>query len=268
MSGFTKLSSSIVHSTVWREPHTTRIVWITLLALADPEGYVGASVPGLADAARVTLTECETALASFLAPDPYSRTKDHDGRRIEVAEGGWRLLNHALYRMGRDSEARRLQNREAKRRSRQRGPQSAADVLTDADANDKSASQPPSAQAEAEAEADQDPPLIPPEGGTPTKARKRKPNATTRPEDWKPTKAHQDHAALHGLDVELEASAFRSHHDSKGSVFVSWEAAFSTWLSNQVRWNKQRGTGGPVVQRGGRIRTGQTGWLDEPGDPS
>lgn len=120
MSGFVKLSSSIVLSTVWREPHPTRIVWVTMLALANPRGYVGASIPGLADVARVTLAECEEALTCFLAPDPYSRSSEHDGRRIEVVDGGWRLLNYDAYRAGRDPEARREQNREAQARWRER----------------------------------------------------------------------------------------------------------------------------------------------------
>ncbi len=239
MSGFSKLYGSIVHSTVWREPHTTRIVWITMLALADAGGYVGASLPGLADAARVTREECEAALGSFLAPDPDSRSKDHDGRRIEIVDGGWVLLNYAAYRAGRDPEVRRQQNRDAQARYRDRQPRKP----------DVSQAQPISAhaEAEAEAEADQDPPVSPPAGddaaaplSTPTKVRKRKPNATSRPEDWKPTKAHQDYAATHGLDVQHEAPAFCAHHDSKGNLFVSWDSAFTTWLANQARWDRRR----------------------------
>jgi hypothetical protein len=37
-------------------------------------------------------------LDCFLAPDPDSRTKDDEGRRIEEIDGGWLLLNHAKYR--------------------------------------------------------------------------------------------------------------------------------------------------------------------------
>lgn len=41
-----------VASTVWREDDKPRVVWITLFALSDRAGYVGGSVPGLADLAR------------------------------------------------------------------------------------------------------------------------------------------------------------------------------------------------------------------------
>lgn len=83
-----------------------------MLAMADRNGRVWASIPGLANRARVSLQEVESALAKFLSPDKYSRTNDHEGRRIEVIDGGWRLLNHEKYRSIRDSEA----IRESKRR--------------------------------------------------------------------------------------------------------------------------------------------------------
>src|SRR4030042_1264728 len=38
------------------------------------------------------------AIEIFSAPDPDSRTKDHDGRRIDIIPGGWKILNRAKYR--------------------------------------------------------------------------------------------------------------------------------------------------------------------------
>lgn len=104
---FTKLFSSIIDSSVWAESHTTVRVWVTLLAKCDRKGRVFAAVPGLAHAARVTLAECEIALNTFMSPDRYSRTPDHEGRRIEEIAGGWLLLNHAHYRELRNEEDRR-----------------------------------------------------------------------------------------------------------------------------------------------------------------
>lgn len=141
---FTKLFSSITESTVWCEPAHTRLVWITMLAMADRQGRVWASIPGLANRARVPLEDTEKALNTLLGPDKYSRTPDNDGRRIEPIDGGWRLLNHAKYRDLRDEEVRREQNREAKERQRDKS----ATVLT------VMAGQPQSAQAEADTEAE------------------------------------------------------------------------------------------------------------------
>ena len=84
---FTKLFSSITESTIWSEDHATRITWITMLAMADRNGRVWASLPGLANRARVTLAQAETAIGKFLEPDKYSRTTAFGGRRIEVTDG-------------------------------------------------------------------------------------------------------------------------------------------------------------------------------------
>jgi len=107
MTGYAKLSSALVTSTVWRESATTRVVWITMLSLADRHGEVQGSVPGLADLARVTVPECRTALTCFLSPDPDSRTKAHGGCRVEEIDGGWALLNYAKFRDLYSAEHRR-----------------------------------------------------------------------------------------------------------------------------------------------------------------
>lgn len=122
---YTKLFSSITESTVWGEPYSTRIVWVTMLAMADARGNVYGAIPGLARRANVTLQETEAALAAFLAPDPYSRTKDEDGRRIEGIDGGWRLINHAKYGAVRGADERAAYKREWDRNNRPSGHQRA-----------------------------------------------------------------------------------------------------------------------------------------------
>jgi hypothetical protein len=67
--------------------------------MADKDtGIVEASIPGLANRAGVTIEETEAALKSFLSPDPYSRTKDYEGRRIKEVDGGWLLLTYNKHR--------------------------------------------------------------------------------------------------------------------------------------------------------------------------
>lgn len=128
MSGYTKLFGSILESTVWLEPPPVKVVWITLLAMADRDGCVEASVPGLARRANVERTECERALAVFLAPDPDSRTREHEGRRIEAIAGGWRLLNYELYRHR--ASAEEAKEKAAARKRRQRERESASRSVT------------------------------------------------------------------------------------------------------------------------------------------
>ena len=121
---FTKLFSSITASTVWVEDSDTRVVWITFLAMADKKGRVWGSVPGIANIARVPVDCARLAITKFLSPDPDSRTQEHEGRRIEVIDGGWRLLNHGKYRAIRDEDDRREYKRvhEAGRRAAKKKP--------------------------------------------------------------------------------------------------------------------------------------------------
>lgn len=69
-----------------------------MLACADKNGEVQASIPGLARIAGVPVEACREAINKFLSPDPDSRTKDDEGRRIEEIDGGWSLLNFRKYR--------------------------------------------------------------------------------------------------------------------------------------------------------------------------
>lgn len=111
MSGYTKLFSEIIMSTVWRENDKTRIVWITMLAIRDRWHVVNASIPGLADAARVSISDCREALHILSSPDPDSRSKDFEGRRIKEVDGGWLILNGEKYRNKMSLDERREYNR-------------------------------------------------------------------------------------------------------------------------------------------------------------
>ena len=56
-----------------------------------------------ASLARVTTDRMRMTVAKLSSPDPDSRTLDYEGSRIEVIEGGWRILN---YRLNRDRPRR------------------------------------------------------------------------------------------------------------------------------------------------------------------
>ena len=119
---FTKLFSSITESTIWVESNETRIVWIAMLAMADRKGRVWGSIPGLANRARVSVDGCRTAIATFLSPDPDSRTKVEEGRRIREIDGGWQLINYLKYREIRDQETTRELTAERVRKHRAKKP--------------------------------------------------------------------------------------------------------------------------------------------------
>jgi hypothetical protein len=81
--------------------------------------------PGLASFAKVPIEAAETALEAFKSPDRYSRTKEHEGRRIEDIDGGWNLLNHGKYRARMNAEDRREKDRERKQKARDQAETSA-----------------------------------------------------------------------------------------------------------------------------------------------
>jgi hypothetical protein len=142
---FTKLFSSITTSTIWREDDHTRIVWITMLAMADKNGQVISSVPGLADMARVPLGQTVKSLEKLSSPDEWSSSQEFEGRRIEKIDRGWKLLNYAKFRAMREVEERREYMKGYMRDYRKNAVNKVSNV---------SSSKPGLAQAEAEAEAE------------------------------------------------------------------------------------------------------------------
>ena len=198
---FTKLFTSITESTVWLTPASTRIVWITMIAMADRHGRVYASVPGLAHRARVTVDECKEALRTFEEPDEDSRTKEFEGRRILAFEGGWELLNHAKYRAIQNDEAIRESKRAYMQRQREKWNSSSTVENLPLDLD------------------------LPKE----EKAPKKRGSWRIVPEDWVPKAAHRD-KVKHWP---------QSRYDSELQKFRDWEfkepktdadRAFSRWL--------------------------------------
>lgn len=93
-----------------------------MLALKDKYHRVEASVPGLADFAKVAPERVLEALEVLKSPDPWSRTKEHEGRRIREVDGGWEILNGGKYQEKLDELDRLEKNRknQAAFRDRQR----------------------------------------------------------------------------------------------------------------------------------------------------
>ena len=117
---YVKLFQSLLDSTIWAESDSTRIVWLTMLVIADKNGEVMSTVPGLAHRARVSIEACQSAIDKLSSPDKYSRSKLAEGRRIVAIEGGWELVNHADYRMKASKEDEKRATAERVRRHRER----------------------------------------------------------------------------------------------------------------------------------------------------
>jgi len=132
MKGYTKLHAKIVMSSIWRSPDHVRLLWITMLALANEDGVVEASLGGLADMARLSLVQTKDALVVLMSPDADS-SDGTTGERIEPCPGGWLVLNHANYR---DKQTRQQAlTAERVRRHRERRRQEKEETVTPNECN-------------------------------------------------------------------------------------------------------------------------------------
>jgi hypothetical protein len=149
---YVKLFTTILTSSVWATDPATRLVWITLLAMADKDGDVRGSVTGIARMANVPVEDTRRALELLAAPDPESQTPDEEGRRIIVQQGGWHIVNYAKYRAIQDHETRKATWRESAKKYRAKRQQTSTnvqDTMLTRKTNPVS-----STEAEAEAEAE------------------------------------------------------------------------------------------------------------------
>lgn len=120
---YNKLFTKILDSSIWLEPDATRIVWLTLLAAMDEDGFAQfASVANLAHRAIVPLDACQKAVDTLQSDDPNSSDTDNGGKRIERVPGGWVVLNAGKYRevVTRAAQRERWRERTSRHRAKKR----------------------------------------------------------------------------------------------------------------------------------------------------
>ena len=221
MSGYAKVHSTILDSSLWEESAETRLVWITMLVMAGPGGLVEATASAIARRARVSKESAISALDTLARPDPESRTSDHDGRRIEKVEGGWLILNHSRYRE-RGSSTERVRRFREQRNGMKR------------DETVGNAETPSEAEAEAEAEIRSS--ASPPDP-TPCSSR-----GTRVPEDWQPSEqtiawaATADDVRFSRSQVLSCVDKFRDYWLSKAgrdACKIDWDRTYRNELRKQ-----------------------------------
>lgn len=251
-------------SSVWTTPHPqlhmVRCVWVTLMLLADRHGYVHASVPGLAAAALVTVEEAETALELFRSPDRYSRTQEHEGRRLIDVEGGWLLLNYEKHRDTAHQEIRKASKRDWYHRNKSRPP----GITSDAGPSGLVPSSPvqldrqPSVFSVSDLRSDQS--LAEPDQGVSAEPAPPPPSETTRsglltelPDEWTPSaelRAAAEMAGVRHLDKHIASLREGPIGGRRGVLahkldsyierqFPRWR----TWEESEVRAKALSGSG-------------------------
>lgn len=107
---FAKVFTQIFDSSI-AEDYKTRHVFEDMLKLADVDGVVDMTAEAIARRTNVPIELVTIALEKLAAPDPHSRSKEYEGRRIipvdEQRSWGWIIVNYTYYRNLRDEEARR-----------------------------------------------------------------------------------------------------------------------------------------------------------------
>lgn len=96
-------------------------VWGYIIAHCKQDSRVEINPDLVAVVLGTDRKQVDDALDYLSSPDPKSRNKEHDGRRIvKESEYTWLVVNHSLYRNIRTSDELRQYNRERKQISRQR----------------------------------------------------------------------------------------------------------------------------------------------------
>lgn len=77
-------------------------LWPVLLSMADRHGKIDVTPQFIAGVTGLEVEEVVACISRFCAPDPFSRTRADEGRRLEPIDPdrswGWRVVNHAAYR--------------------------------------------------------------------------------------------------------------------------------------------------------------------------
>ena len=221
---YAKLFSSLYQGTLRGNTHGL-VVFTNMLAHADSAGWVDIHPKAIAEEVGLTVEQVRAAIAELEAPDPESRSPEHEGRRIilldEHRNWGWKIVNHGKYRSIRDEADRREQNRIAQEKFRNKNKVELPEVSNSKPRKPKS--------AHTEAEVEVNPPT--PQGGFdrfwaayPKKVGK---GAAEKAFSKAPINGHLADV-LSALDRQKQSEQWRRD----GGQFIPNPA---TWL-NQRRW--------------------------------
>ena len=119
---FVKIFEQVFDSSI-AENYKARHVFQDMLILCDRDGCVDMTPEAISRRTNVPIKIIKEAIEYLSKPDPKSRSKNEDGRRIKLIDSrrdwGWIIINYEHYRNLQDEEARRASWRDAKARQRE-----------------------------------------------------------------------------------------------------------------------------------------------------
>lgn len=119
---YTPLDGTILTSTLLRNGPDVVACWILLLASCDKIGESSMQASAAASLLRISDERAKAAFAILQQPDPESRNRDHDGRRIlPIPGGGWHIVSFQKYQWlaSRARASQRQRKYEANRKARE-----------------------------------------------------------------------------------------------------------------------------------------------------
>ena len=89
----------MVESTLWEEPLEVRVLFLTMLAIKEPDHVVRMPFRRLVKKAHMPPEQVQAALDVLMAPDTRSvDDQPDDGRRLRKVDDGWFVINGEYYR--------------------------------------------------------------------------------------------------------------------------------------------------------------------------
>jgi len=138
--GYAKLYN-ITDSSIMQESETTRLMFLTMLSMADFNGFFKGTEEGLKHKMRIdSKKQFDLSMIVLQSPDPNSTNKHEDGKRIIYqGDNRWWIVNYVDYRTKVDEGYKQFQNRkrQAKKRCLDAGEEWNEGVWSRKDALDK-----------------------------------------------------------------------------------------------------------------------------------
>ncbi len=121
MNSWAPLWNGIVNSSIWDEPDYVIKIFLTMLALKDMDHVVRFNPYQIGKLAKKTEQEVLDAIRILSSPDTRRIEKqEFEGRRIQMVEEGWLVLNGEKYRERVQIEMKRNRWRKAQQAKRDR----------------------------------------------------------------------------------------------------------------------------------------------------
>jgi len=103
------------------------ITFQQMIILSDADGVVDMTPSAITRRTGIPIEHINAGIVSLELDDPYSRTPDHNGKRIirldDHRPWGWFIVNHEKYKLIQNAEDKRQQARNRKRKQREKESQ-------------------------------------------------------------------------------------------------------------------------------------------------